>query len=430
VALEKARLVRSLMLNNEQLSSTKDRLERSLHDLELLYQLETAMSRASTLDEIARSVITMSARACRAAAGALLVEASRGQHQLFVCSLERPTDVHKVMVRPGEGIAARAMQRRELITADGPSQIDDPARVRRLLDLELRGAVAVPLCGEAPRACGALALYNLERGPVHFGAGDGSLLRLVTASVSTQLRLFRAREDRERQDRLTTIGGLLSGVMHDLKTPLTLISGYLELMIDTDDRPTRRTYGVTINEQFAVIATMQREILAYARGERSVLVRKVYLRQFFDELRRQIEHEIASSRVKLVLDVEEHGAAFFDGGKITRAVLNLAHNAIEAMDSKSGTLYLGCHNDEADVVITVADTGPGIPEEIRDRLFQPFVTAGKPLGTGLGLSIVRSIVDEHGGVVDVQSSGRGTRFTLRLPQNVPPASRRLGSTSE
>jgi len=372
----------------------------------------------------------MTARACQAAAGALLVDASPGQAQLFVVSLERPTEVSKVMVRTGEGIAARAMQRREQLAADDPAQIDDPPRLRKLVGLEVRSAVALPLCGEAPRACGALALYNLERGRVPFGASEASLLRLVSANVSTQLRLFRAREDRERQDRLTTIGRLLSGVMHDLKTPLTLISGYLQLMVDTDERARRRQYGVTINEQFEVIATMQREILAYARGERSVLLRKVYLRQYFDELRQQIEHEIAPSGIKLVLDVEEQGAAFFDGGKIARAVLNLARNAIEAMDPKGGTLYLGCHNEGADVVITVADTGPGIPKTIRDRLFQPFVTAGKPMGTGLGLSIVKGIVDEHGGKVDVQSSGRGTRFTLRLPQDVPPASRRLGSASE
>ena len=429
VALEKARLVRSLMVNNDQLSSTKDRLEHSLHDLEFLYQLEAAMGRGNALDDIARSVITMTARTCEAAAGALLVEASPGQLQLFVVSLDRPTEVRKVMVRPGEGIAARALQRREQLSADSAAQIDDPARVRKLVGLEVRSAVALPLCGESPRACGALCLYNLERGRVPFGASEGSLLGLVTASVSLQLRLFRAREDRERQDRLTTIGRLLSGVMHDLKTPLTLISGYLELMVDTDDRAVRREYGVTITEQFEVIATMQREILAYARGERSVLLRKIYLRQFFEELSHQIEHEIGSSPVKLVLDVEEHGAAFFDGGKIARAVTNLAHNAIDAMEHKGGTLYLGCHNDEAEVVITVADTGPGIPEAVRSRLFEPFVTSGKATGNGLGLSIVKGIVDEHGGRVDVQSSARGTRFTLRLPQNVPPASRRVESPS-
>jgi signal transduction histidine kinase len=68
-------------------------------------------------------------------------------------------------------------------------------------------------------------------------------------------------------------------------------------------------------------------------------------------------------------------------------------------------------------VITVSDTGPGIPKEIEDRLFQSFVTAGKRGGTGLGLAIVKKIVDEHGGRIEVRSSSAGATFELTFPQS-------------
>jgi len=163
VALEKAQLVRSLVLNNEQLTLTKERLEHSLHDLEFLYQLEAAVSRATTIDDIARSVITMTARACQAAAGALLVEASSGPAQLFVVSLEHPTEVQKVMVRPGEGIAAAPCS----IASSSLPTIRPRSTTRRGCagcSASTHAARWPAAVRESPRACGALALYNLERG--------------------------------------------------------------------------------------------------------------------------------------------------------------------------------------------------------------------------------------------------------------------------
>jgi signal transduction histidine kinase len=94
------------------------------------------------------------------------------------------------------------------------------------------------------------------------------------------------------------------------------------------------------------------------------------------------------------------------------------------MEEKGSVLRLGCRERDTELEITVADDGPGIPGPIRGRLFEPFVTAGKPRGTGLGLSIVKSTIDEHGGHVEVKSSARGTRFTLTIPRSGAPLSQR------
>jgi signal transduction histidine kinase len=96
-------------------------------------------------------------------------------------------------------------------------------------------------------------------------------------------------------------------------------------------------------------------------------------------------------------------------------LLNLIKNAAEAM-TQGGTLTLGVHQTDGYVVMVVEDTGGGIPEEVRGRLFQSFVTAGKPGGTGLGLAMVKRTVDAHGGSIRVDSMiGSGTKFTIRIP---------------
>jgi signal transduction histidine kinase len=161
---------------------------------------------------------------------------------------------------------------------------------------------------------------------------------------------------------------------------------------------------------------MQREVLEFARGERAVFIRKVYLKKFFADLTRQLAHEVDGRAVELEVKVDSKLVARFDEGRLARAIFNLARNAVEAMAGSGGRLSITAALENSDLVIRVADTGPGIPEAIATSLFQSFVTANKEGGTGLGLAIVKKIVDEHGGSVEANSSPDGATFTLRLPQ--------------
>ena len=127
-----------------------------------------------------------------------------------------------------------------------------------------------------------------------------------------------------------------------------------------------------------------------------------------------------SETYQLTLELLDRSTARFDEAKITRCLHNLVRNAYEAMGAEGGKVTVRVLRDGPDLVITVADTGHGIPEEIRGRLFQSFVTAGKKGGTGLGLAIVKKIVEEHAGTVTYKSKpGKGTTFEVRFPAGVP-----------
>jgi signal transduction histidine kinase len=264
-----------------------------------------------------------------------------------------------------------------------------------------------------------------KRGSSGFGADDVSLLRLVAANVSTAVRLFNANAARERGERLTSIGRLLSQVIHDFKTPMTVISGYVQLMADCDDVEQRAEYSDLILKQFDVLTAMQREVLEFARGERTIFVRKVYLKKFFAEITRQLAQEIDGRAIELVMDVDSKAVARFDEGRVSRAIFNLARNAVEAMTETGGVLKIQARKKDGELLIAVEDTGPGIPKEIEDRVFQSFVTAGKDHGTGLGLAIVKKIVEEHGGSVELRSSPEGAHFEMRFPQ---PEEQRAGKS--
>lgn len=425
ISIDNSRLFLSVIQKNMQLVETKEQLEQRVADLKLLFDLESAMGRAATMQDLARAVVVEAARACEAQGGGLLVDEGEDGVWLYHMDLTgvppgAEPEVRRTAVKRGEGLIGLAMRTNQAHhwTESGSGDVGRQAlspRIAKLFGLTMTSAVAMPLEGPDEIAIGAIGLYNATR-PSGFSQDARALLRLVSANVSTAVRLFRSRAERERAHRLSTIGQFLSGVMHDLKTPMTIISGYVQLMAETSDPRARREHSQLLLDQLEVIGTMQRELLDFARGKRTLWIRKVYLVPFAQELEKQIGRELEGTRVRLELQLEDRGTARLDEKKIVRAVHNLVRNAVDAMGERGGRLVLRFRREGDDLLIEVSDTGRGIPAEIRDRLFGTFVTAGKANGTGLGLSIVKKIVEEHEGTIDVETGEGGTTFSLRLPQ--------------
>ncbi|HEY4013333.1 MAG TPA: GAF domain-containing sensor histidine kinase [Polyangiaceae bacterium] len=422
ISIDNSRLFMSVTQKNMQLLDTKEQLEHRVRDLKLLFDLERAMARATSLEELFIAVLGEATRACDAKMGAVaLRDPEAGTGALFVID-EKAKKLKRVPYPEDVGLIGWVIRNDEVLIAERADT--DPRRDRALDErvggLAMKTALIVPLEGEHKSPMGALAIYN-KRGGRPFRPEDRELLALVAANASTAILLQLSREGRERENRLSTIGRLLSSVIHDLKTPLGVIRGYVQLMQASGDSEQREEYADLVLGQFDLIGAMQQEVLEFARGEKSVLVRKVYLQKFFDGVRAQLEGDLARRGIELVVDLQDRGTARFDERKILRAVHNLARNAAEAMGNRGGKFVIKVTRDKesGDLSMTFSDTGPGIPKEIEHRLFQSFVTSGKKGGTGLGLAIVKKIAEEHGGSIAVQqSSNRGATFRLRIPQTL------------
>lgn len=419
IAIENAMLLRSLAAKNAELLHAKEQLENRVRDLRILFDLERAMGQVSSLEELFASVLKEAVKTAKARAGAIaLRHGPTDEMQLYLLPANARKTRHVPWTR-GDGFLSDVVKTGEIVlTNDARSDVRFDSGTLELVGDGEPCVLAVPIEGETEEPLGALALFGKD------GAGfteeDRTLLLLFAANASTSIRLQMHREGKEREERLTTIGRLLSGVMHDLKTPLGVLSGYLQLMVQADDRPQREELGELAHKQFGLIAAMQREVLEFARGERSMFVRKVYVQPFFEDLCRQVEGTLARAGVELRLELVYKGTARFDEGKVTRVVHNLARNAAEAMAAQGGgTFVIRIEREgQGPLVMTFSDTGPGIPKEIRHRLFQSFVTSGKKGGTGLGLAITKKIAEEHGGTIEVVASPSGTGATFRftLPQ--------------
>ncbi|MBI5532534.1 MAG: GAF domain-containing protein [Deltaproteobacteria bacterium] len=416
ISIDNAKLFMSVVQKNVQLRETQELLERKVDEFKLLFDLESAMARAATEQELASAVLTETVRATRVTAGALLVVSAQdeGNTLYWVKAGQSELGVRSKMTPAAGSAIAKAMNDGPQLVQPAAGGAAHPLPDGRDLGFEVASVVAVPLTTEDGSSIGALALYDRTNGR-ELAGDDTELAKLVAVNATTAISLLRARQSREMTERLSTIGRLLSSVLHDLKTPMTVIAGYVQLLSMTEDLKLRAEYSELVLKQFDHITAMQREVLAFARGERTLFVSRVYLSKYFEEMRAQIEHELKDRPVKLQMVIGDRGIARFDEGKITRAIHNLVRNSLEAMGEGGGTLGIEVQRDGTDLVISVSDTGPGIPTEIEGSLFQSFVTK-KAGGTGLGLAIVKKVVEEHGGTVRASSSESGAVFTVRLPQ--------------
>jgi signal transduction histidine kinase len=172
------------------------------------------------------------------------------------------------------------------------------------------------------------------------------------------------------------------------------------------------------------------EILQYAvERKTSLVLQEALLDDFVSECCIEIKILLRTSHIQLSSDLGCNAVVRIDKDKLRRAVLNLVANAREALKGE-GEIRLKTESIDGHAVIHVEDTGTGIPEEIRQKIFEPFFTHGKSLkGFGLGMSITQRIVADHAGKIELQSeSGKGTTFSIWLPLAVssPRASAATG----
>ncbi len=401
----------------DQLRARSDELAQRVRELDLLYGLERAASSSDQHVDLLERILQTAIDSVGAKAGSILVAEEERDSLYFRNTRGEKSDaLTSVRLKTGQGIAgfvALTGQTVRVDRADDSEHYDKT--IARKLGVSIGAVLCVPIPGDEGRL-GSLELLNKKGG---FSEADERLAVLLAGQIGRAFASRQSREEQERKARMASIGQMLAGVLHDLRTPLTVIAGYAEMMAEEPTDTARREMAQSILAQLDHVAAMQKETLAFARGEKSVLLRRVYLHVFMRELEEQLAREFEQSKAELKVVTTYTGAARFDENKMKRVILNLARNAIDAMPD-GGKFTLTCEREGDEVIFRAADTGDGVPEAIVDRLFESFVTSGKKNGTGLGLAIVKKIVEEHGGAVAFKSRpGKGTTFEARIPAGVP-----------
>ena len=234
-------------------------------------------------------------------------------------------------------------------------------------------------------------------------------------SVSSRLRHVNQHFITEvmRTERVNLVGAMANSIIHDLKNPICIVRSCSELL-KTDNADPRQLSSMIDGAVDGMLA-MTPELLDYARGSVALNIKRVTVWRLLEELKQQALQLLPGQNIQLVKRISYDGSIDIDLPRVTRVLCNIIKNAREAMPD-GGILRLSTDLIDGEVIVTIGDTGCGIPDEILPKLFEPFVTHGKSHGTGLGMAIAKTIVEDHGGKISVRSSrDRGTTVEVRLP---------------
>jgi len=234
--------------------------------------------------------------------------------------------------------------------------------------------------------------------------------RMRDSLLKTQQELIDA-------ERLATIGRMASSVSHDLRHSLAAIVANAEFLcesrLSTDQREELyQEIRIAVNQMTELIDSL----LEFSRTRES-------LRRTYGSVKESVERVVQAVRthprfhtVRIAVRQDGSSTGWFDTKKLERALYNLLLNACEASAGEDARINVDLHEVSGGVEIRVTDNGRGIPESIRSKLFEPFISYGKENGTGLGLTVVQKIVQDHGGDVVVEkTSEEGTVFRITLP---------------
>jgi signal transduction histidine kinase len=225
-------------------------------------------------------------------------------------------------------------------------------------------------------------------------------------------------------NRFETLGRVVSGMMHDLGTPLSVLGSSIELLMLNPDREDLESRLQMMQNQVKHCNDLFRSTMGFLRNQSGEST-PFCLNDMIQSCLQVAQPALRKQMVRVQCDLQERTPVCRGDMVLMRqALLNLITNACHAMEGQEDPqeLRITTSVENGEVCLSVRDTGPGVPEFIRHQIFETFFTTKGEKGTGLGLAVVKHVMRRHGGSVRlVQSSGRGAEFIIRFPAETPQA---------
>ena len=279
----------------------------------------------------------------------------------------------------------------------------------------------------------AAPLKELHRAAERIGSGDfdvtvaarsqdevGDLARAVTRMAAElearDARLQESHAQLLQSEKLAVLGAMSAEISHEIKNPLASIQGFAQLGESVATLEEARASFATISAQTKRAKEILENVLRYTRQQPEQ--EPLAINQVASDTLALVASQLSANHVTLKLELApELPPIVGNAGQLQQVILNLALNALHAMEGTSGTLTVRTSAKDGQVRLELADSGPGIAEEVKAQLFRPFFTT-KPRGkgTGLGLSVSQNIIQQHRGALTLASElGKGTTLTIELP---------------
>jgi signal transduction histidine kinase len=373
-----------------------------------LMEIARTITSAQNLDEVLQRVLEGAIRFSGAQRGYLFLK--DGERLIPWSANAAPPSGVEVSLSVAEEVSrtGRPVYRDHIGDESGRSMTESIVRLRLQAILCLPLAVRNEVIG---------VVYLDSRKHLPHLQPDLLLLEALAGLAAVAIQNSRLVEERLRAERTLAVGQMARAIVHDLRSPLTSIRGLAELLhIRAPEGDALRPHLATIISEVDRLTRLTGDLLQFSKEAPPLEILEVKLADLVRQTLKPLEQRLMNSRVELQLSLDEEARVRVDVARMIRVLHNLIANALEAMPD-GGNLSVRCQLTSECCSMVLADSGRGIPDEIRNRLFEPFVSHGKRQGTGLGLAIVHKIVQEHGGTIRIESApSGGTHVLLDLPK--------------
>ncbi|MDO4488540.1 MAG: HAMP domain-containing sensor histidine kinase [Eubacteriales bacterium] len=246
---------------------------------------------------------------------------------------------------------------------------------------------------------------------------DRKELELLQEKTEKTEELIRQTKELAHHQRLESIGTLTSSIAHEFNNLLTPIMGYSLMMLEKIPPEETDMYdgAIEIYEASKKAKDIISRLNQFSRKDQSSTFKLVNPEELIKHTL-EVVKPAKPENVELKSDISCNGAWIYGNEtQLSQLILNLILNAFQATEKKGGSVTVSARENEDRLILKVADTGCGIPEEVLPHIFEPFYSTketGK--GTGLGLAIVQQIAEQHGAEIDVKTGDGGTEFTITV----------------
>jgi signal transduction histidine kinase/CRP-like cAMP-binding protein len=388
-------------------------LKEKLDRLNKLIEASKIVNSAIDIDRLLGLILDVAVRGTGADRGTLyLIDETNSE--LWSKVAQGRNNMIEIRLPIGRGLAGFVAKTGETVNiADAYKDPRFNPEIDKRSGYKTRNVLCMPMRNKEGRIAGVFQLLNKHEGS--FGLDDEAFIDGLSVHAAIAVENARMAREMVQSERLSAVGRMASTIIHDIKNPMATLRIYAQVIQKKSPTEEAAQLAEEIIRQVDRFVTMTQEVLDFSRGVSEIKSEEVVLGDVLEGMLTFIERDMAKRNMTLVRQFDYTGRCVMDVEKVVRVFYNIAANAADAMKD-GGTLTVRSLRKNGYVLIEFIDTGSGIPDEIRARVFEPFFTHGKRHGTGLGLAIVKKIMEDHNGTVELESeAGKGTTVRLSFP---------------
>ncbi len=380
--------------------------------LNMLIEASKIVNSAIEIDKLLGLILEAATRSINADRGTLYL-IDQESNELW-SKVAQGSNMVEIRLPIGKGLAGYVGKIGETVNiADAYKDPRFNPEIDKKSGYKTHNVLCMPMRNKDGAIVGVFQFLNKRDGP--FGPEDESFIDALSVHAAIALENARMAREMVQSERLSAVGKMASTIIHDIKNPMGTLRMYAQVIKKKTDDTEAAQLADEIIRQVDRFVNMTQEILDFSRGVSDIHLEEIDLQELMEGSLAFIEKDLSKRNVRVAQNFEFVGNCMIDVEKMVRVFYNLAGNAADAMP-EGGTLTVTTQKQDQTLVISFADTGQGMPPEIRSRVFEPFFTHGKKHGTGLGLAIVRKIIDDHHGKIEIDSEvNKGTTIRLLFP---------------